>query len=169
MNIALIDDMPQVLTHTRKLIQQFADSSNIDFSITCYSSSEELLADFTPYKYSILFMDIYMDGLPGIEAAQQIRRQDESCLIVFLTSSSDHLPQAFRCHAFDYLQKPVTQKDISRVLQDALRLMQTDIQYLEFTYNRQTVRIPHNEISSASFLMTTVPLLQTIKAAVMIR
>lgn len=148
MNIALIDDMPQVLTHTRKLIQQFADSSNIDFSITCYSSSEELLADFTPYKYSILFMDIYMDGLPSIEAAQQIRRQDESCLIVFLTSSSDHLPQAFRCHAFDYLQKPVTQTDISRVLQDALRLMQTDIQYLEFTHNRQTVRIPHSEIIS---------------------
>ena len=55
MNIALIDDMPQVLTHTRKLIQQFADSSNIDFSITCYSSSEELLADFTPHKYSRLF------------------------------------------------------------------------------------------------------------------
>lgn len=148
MNIALIDDMPQVLTHTRKLIQQFADSNNIDFSITCYSGSEELLADFTPHKYSILFMDIYMDGLPGIEAAQQIRRQDESCLIVFLTSSSDHLPQAFRCHAFDYLQKPVTQTDISRVLQDALRLMQTDIQYLEFTHNRQTVRIPHSEIIS---------------------
>ena len=93
-------------------------------------------------------MDIYMDGLSGIEAAQQIRSQDESCLIVFLTSSCDHLPQAFRCHAFDYLQKPVTQTDIFRVLQDALRLMQTDIQYLEFTHNRQTVRIPHSEIIS---------------------
>ena len=57
MNIALIDDMPQALTHTQELIRQFASSCNMDFSITCYSSSEELLADFTPHKYSILFID----------------------------------------------------------------------------------------------------------------
>ena len=148
MNIALIDDMPQALTHTQELIRQFASSCNMDFSITCYSSSEELLADFTPHKYSILFIDIYMDGLTGIEAAQQIRLQDDSCLIIFLTSSNDHLPQAFRCHAFDYLQKPATQEDISRVLRDAMRLLRTEIQYLEFTCSRQTIRVPYTEIVS---------------------
>ena len=148
MNIALIDDMPQALTHTQELIQQFSSSCNMDFSITCYSSSEELLADFTPHKYALLFIDIYMDGLTGIEAAQQIRRQDDSCLIVFLTSSNDHFPQAFHCHAFDYLQKPVTQEDISRVLRDALRLLQAEIQYLEFTCSRQAIRIPYTEIVS---------------------
>ena len=80
-----------------------------------------MLADYRPLRYSAVFLDIYMDGMSGIEAAQKVRETDRDALIVFLTTSEDHMPEAFRLHAYEYIIKPVNKKDLFRVMDDILR------------------------------------------------
>ncbi len=62
-----------------------------------------------------------MDGMSGIEAAQMIRVTDRDAIIVFLTTSEDHMPDAFRLHAYEYIVKPVRKEDLFPVMDDILK------------------------------------------------
>ena len=46
-----------------------------------------------------------MEGMTGMEATESIRAMDSDTLIVFLTASEEHMPDAFRFHAYDYISK----------------------------------------------------------------
>ena len=55
---------------------------------TQFGSSEELLEAFRPGKFDLLLMDIYMDGMTGVEAVQKIREMDDAIPIAFTTTST---------------------------------------------------------------------------------
>lgn len=65
-----------------------------------------------------MFLDIFLDGMSGIDAARIIRDADRDALIVFLTSSNEHMPDAWRLHAFEYVEKPVSEEKLFPVLDD---------------------------------------------------
>ena len=67
-------------------------------------------------------MDIFMDGMSGIEAAEKIRETDNETLIVFLTGSPEYMADAFKCHAFDYIVKPLEKQRLYTVMDDILKL-----------------------------------------------
>lgn len=46
-----------------------------------------------------------MDGMTGLDAVRKIRETDRDALIVFVSSSGDHFPDALMLHAYDYLRK----------------------------------------------------------------
>lgn len=70
------------------------------------------------HKPDILFLDIQMPGLSGIEVAQQINGR---CHVVFVTAFDDHAVQAFEQGAIDYLLKPLS---TSRLATAVTRLKQ---------------------------------------------
>ncbi len=90
-----------------------------------------------------------MNGMTGVETAKFLRKQDKNCIIIFLTSSSEHMPDAFSCHAFEYIQKPFTTERIVQVMTEALETLPDKSQYMEIINNRQTVRVFLDEIVSA--------------------
>ena len=90
---------------------------------------------FTAHSYDIIFMDIFMDGMDGVETAEQIRKFDSHVILIFLTSSQDHMKNAFSCHAFDYVEKPVDLEQITNCLLDALKIIPNKDQFFSFLYN----------------------------------
>ena len=120
-NIAIIDDLPEELENIRRILSGYAAASRIGLSISAFSSAEELLADYRPLQYGAVFLDIYMEGMSGIDAARRIRETDKDALIVFLTTSEDHMPEAFRLHAYEYIIKPVSKEKLFPVMDDILR------------------------------------------------
>lgn len=58
------------------------------------------------FAVDILFLDIFMPGLDGIQTAQQIRALRKDLLIIFITTSRDFYPQAYEVFAFNYIVKP---------------------------------------------------------------
>ena len=105
MNIAIIDDLPRELARISDIINEYAAEKRIPVSIKTFQSAEELLTDYRPLQYTLLFMDIYMDGMTGVEAARKIREADRDTLIVFLTTSAEHTFDAFDVHAYQYILK----------------------------------------------------------------
>ena len=121
MNIAVTDDLPKEREKIIRILSEYAASNHMEISVSEYDSAEGLLTDYRPLLYSAVFLDIYMDGMNGIKAAQRIRETDKDTIIIFLTTSEDHMPDAFRLHAYEYIVKPVRKEDLFPVMDDILK------------------------------------------------
>ncbi len=121
MNIAVTDDIPEERDKITRIITEYAASNHMELTISGFGTATELLEDYRPLRYSAVFLDIYMDGMSGIEAAQSIRETDRDTIIVFLTTSEDHMPDAFRLHAYEYIVKPVRRENLFPVMDDIFK------------------------------------------------
>lgn len=82
--------------------------------VRTYTSGDELLEDTKPLD--ILFLDILMEGVNGMEAARSIRRRQQKTLIVLVTATPDFVYAGYEVDAFRYLLKPFQQSDILTIL-----------------------------------------------------
>lgn len=76
----------------------------------------ELTEYLTKDLIDVVFMDIEMPGISGIELAMQLSRLEDTPEIIFVTAYAGYALDAFRANALDYLVKPVIMKDLERVL-----------------------------------------------------
>jgi DNA-binding LytR/AlgR family response regulator len=114
------------------------------FQISNYSDGEALLDDCfnRTILFDILFLDIYMPGLSGIQTAQKIRAIMKDVKIIFVSSSNEHYPEAYDVFAFNYLIKPLNRKKLYDVLDQALmNISQERRQQLQFCYKGISYRI----------------------------
>ena len=148
MNIAITDDIPFDAAALRTLLKDYAERNHQDLQISVFSSAEELLNSHT--SFAVIFLDIYMDEMSGIEAAERIRRHDSDVLLIFLTSSRNHMPEAFHVHAFEYIQKPIDPVSLKRVMDDALQKLDrnTAAPRLNFSIHRREYKLPYTNIKS---------------------
>ena len=148
MQIAVVDDVKldrEKLEHG--INKWFADNRGDSKIITCFNNGESLLKVFEPEKFQIVFMDILMNNLSGIETAQKLRALDNKTLIIFTTSSKEYAFDAFPVHAFDYIIKPCTAEKVNHVLSEALSFMETFEPVIDVRVSRSTYRIKLRDIS----------------------
>ena len=148
MNLALVDDNRAERDGLRDILRAYGAANRLELGIDVFPSAEALLADYRPFRYTVIFLDIYMDGMSGVEAARRIRALDDDVLLVFLTTSGEHMPEAFRVHAYDYIQKPADAGRLYRALDDILKRHTTDSVKLTFTSGRTEVGLPYEEIAA---------------------
>lgn len=146
MSVAIVDDEEQFRNQLEASIDDYLERRKIQADVECFSDAESFLRTFRPLKYSIVFMDIYMSGMSGVEAAKQMRREDESCILIFCTTSMDHMPDAFACHAFDYVVKPAIQSRVDKVLDDAIKTLPQLQKYLSFDSDGQNVSMFYSDL-----------------------
>lgn len=139
MNIAIVEDTQVGIEILRNLLFEYASKNAVSMDVDTFTSAEDFLKDYRAYQYTIIFMDIFMDGIDGVQASEKVREVDSGSLIVFLTASASHMPQAFNVHAYDYIQKPVDPEHLFRVL-DEIRSLQgkrSNIPQLSFIAGRK--------------------------------
>ena len=105
MNIAVVDDQYSEIAFLCEILDSYAKESGLSVKIDHFESGEEFLASFRPFYYQVIFLDIYMEGITGIETAASLRQSDIDARIIILTSSDVHMREAFDVHAFQYLIK----------------------------------------------------------------
>jgi len=85
-------------------------------TITVFHSGEAFIAKWEAGLYDIIVLDIYMDGMTGIDIAYKIRERDDRVGLVFCTSSNEFASESFEVDAKHYLRKPVTPEGVSKML-----------------------------------------------------
>ena len=148
MNIAIVDDEAKEIETLASVLREYAVAGQMDITIHAFCSAEEILQNYHPYAYTAIFMDVYMDGLDGVSAARQILAIDRQAVLIFLTSSDQHMPEAFSLHAYDYIGKPAKKERIFKVMDDVM-IRQTEYiasPRLTFTHNRQKISLPYLDI-----------------------
>ena len=74
-----------------------------------YESGEAFLQRTTDSEYDLVFLDIFMKELTGMEVARQMAADGSRCPVIFLTTSMDYALEGYEVGAFRYLLKPVDQ------------------------------------------------------------
>lgn len=119
--IAVCEDNNEDLARLRAALNEI--SVPYSFAVSEYQSAEELLSDIESGRrhFDILFFDIFLNGISGIEAAVRIREKNENALLIFVSVSEEFYREAFDVYAFHYLIKPVNAADFAAVFEKALR------------------------------------------------
>lgn len=114
--VAVCDDEEAVVRKIVNYVKAFEKENDIQICIDEYNDGEKLA--FTKEKYDLIFLDVEMGELDGIDAAEKIRQTDTKVQIVYVTNYSKYMKTAYKVHAFDFIEKPLHMSDISRVLTD---------------------------------------------------
>ena len=141
LRLAICDDLPE----EREALLAMLAQAPIATVCTQFGSSEELLKAFRPGGFDLLLMDIYMNGMTGVEAVQKIREMDEAIPIAFTTTSTEHTLESYRLSVLKYLEKPVRQKDINDLLH-LVKLQRDSVPRLTVRQNVETQRLPLSEL-----------------------
>lgn len=146
LKIAICDDEENM----RCLIKKLIGRQDGSFSIMEFSSGGEFLQFWKQEgreRIDILFLDISMDGVDGMEVAKQIRAWKEEReeplwgslpLLIFVSGYSEYMPKAFSVNAFQYLVKPIGEEEFAQVFSQALR----ECRYLDAKKEAEPRRIP---------------------------
>lgn len=89
-----------------------------------FTSSEALLRQFSAGKYDLIFLDIYMGGISGVETAKRIRSIDKNVMLVFVTTSNEFASESYAVKANFYLLKPIRSDSIKQLAETLAQQMQ---------------------------------------------
>jgi DNA-binding LytR/AlgR family response regulator len=118
--IAICDDDVSLRAGLREVIDTCNGLSE-DTIITEYQEGNELIDSHLKCPHDIIFLDIEMDGISGLEVGQKIRDSDRNVIIIFITNYMRYVLRSFRIEPFDYIIKPVDGEVVSEVLERALK------------------------------------------------
>lgn len=117
-NIAICDDEPKDIEILQTHLQKISMELDIDFNSTIYNNSKDLLAEYTaPGLYHLLFLDVEMPFMDGIELAKRIRAlPDRAVRIIFVSSYPRYMKESFDVQAFQYLTKPYSYEELQKII-----------------------------------------------------
>lgn len=156
MNIAIIDDISTDAEALKNIAVSYFEKKQIRAEICHFFSAEEFFEDYQPGKFQILFLDIYMDGMTGMEAARRIRRQSDNCILVFVTTSSDFAVESYDVGASYYLLKPFQPEKLCSILDSFQSRHLLASRYIEVVSDRVPIRVPLRSILYADTFRNAV-------------
>lgn len=114
------DEQIERMALAKKIVRSFGES----VSISQAENGAEALEVYRRERSQIVILDIAMPMLNGVEAAEQIRRLNEDCVIIFLTAYDEfsYAKRAIVIRALDYLLKPCEDEELLAVMEEAMRL-----------------------------------------------
>lgn len=115
MKIAVCDDSREICMKITELIRERDKNSEISL----FSDGEALIA--SGEDFDIIFLDIEMKKLTGIETAEKLRGLEEGkerkTAIIFITAFREYMEQAFDVGAFNYITKPIDEERFFRIFE----------------------------------------------------
>lgn len=154
MKIAIVDDSIKDREYLQKEIQEiFFRRTKNHIEITTFKSGEELLEYFYDNKegnaslFDIVFLDIYMEDITGVDTARAIRKIDEDVKLIFITTSNEFASESYEVRAEDYLIKPFDGRRMNKIIDRFFR-KNKEVKILEFPNGR---KVSVNSIVYTSF------------------
>ncbi len=125
MNILITDDEPLARQRLERLLQDLEGHR-------CFQAKNgvEAVQLCTQQSIDVVFLDIRMPEMDGLEAAYHLAQMDTPPAVIFVTAYDDYALKAFSVNAIDYLLKPVKQEQIKDALSKATRLNRIQVNKL---------------------------------------
>lgn len=103
--IAIVDDDPDFAQTLRGFLQRYGKENQIEVSFELFNNGLNFVSDYQPI-FDVVFMDIEMPMMNGLEAAKQLRQKDDTVSLVFTTILSQYAIKGYEYHAVDFMVKP---------------------------------------------------------------
>lgn len=146
MKFTICDDNNSDLHAIETLVNKYSIQNNININIEKHNHPDVLLKhiSFKPEEYQVFLLDIVMQK-NGIDLAHEIRKHIIDPIIVFQTSSKEFAIDAFGVRAFDYLLKPLDEKQVfsclDRIIEEIKDKASTFFKYKTADKNIMTINV----------------------------
>ena len=116
--VAIVEDDAEVQGVLQEYVRRYTRQYGTEFEVSVFADGVDLLEDYRAV-YDIIFLDVEMKHLDGMETAQRIRALDSDVMIVFITNMAQYAIKGYAVGALDYVLKPVPYFAFSQQLQKA--------------------------------------------------
>lgn len=123
--IAICDDEIEICTQIERMIYNFGYENAVMFSVEIFSSGIELLHFIEKeYRFDIIFLDIEMEGINGVEVGRFIREEqkDQLVQIVYISAKTNYCMELFDIRPMNFLEKPIVKEKIYKLLKLVIEL-----------------------------------------------
>lgn len=119
LKIAIIEDEQESRDLLYAHCSRYMEEHQTHFSVSCFCNGLDFLHE--EGSWDILFLDIRMPVMNGVEVAKVLRRMDDLTSIIFVTSMPQFAIDGYSVRAMNYLLKPVAYETFSSAMRDAIR------------------------------------------------
>ena len=148
--IAICDDADADRRYVSDMVKSWADHAGHTVHTDTFSSAESFLFHYAEESdYDILLLDIEMGAMDGVTMAKQLRKENDTVQIIFITGYSDYISEGYEVAALHYLVKPVKKEKLFSVLDRAAEKLMRNERVLNFEVGGEMVRVPIYQIRYA--------------------
>lgn len=147
-NIAVCDDSIEYGEIVTEIIKEVTLKNNIDCNISTFSSGKKLVQAFKENIFDVVFLDMEMPELNGIETGLLIRGISKNPVIFYLTSHKEYAYESYKVKARNYLLKPVNAAVIESNLVEFIDESKKQTRFLDIKDDKGIIhRIPVSDIT----------------------
>lgn len=140
LSVAVCDDEVLDCCNIANRVKEICEKMEVPCMIRQFHHGKELLQ--TVENFDIIFLDIRMSGMDGMETAQLLRDMAYDKILIFISSSREYVFEAYEVEAFQYLVKPVSAQKLNDVLKRAMgKLKQDSNEFIIVTRERQSRKL----------------------------
>ena len=110
--IAVVEDEKESQEQLVSYISRYEKESEKKFEVTVFSDGMDIVENYDPV-WDIIFMDIRMKHLDGMQAAEKIRKYDPAVVLIFITTMAQYAIRGYEVDALDFVLKPVAYAQFS--------------------------------------------------------
>lgn len=124
-SIVIVEDNDSSAKLLENYIRQFEKDENIRFHIDIYKNAINF---FTNYRkaYDIIFMDIELPDINGMDAAMKLRSFDKQAVLIFVTNMAKYALKGYEVDALDFMVKPINYRNFSLKLKKAISIVNSN-------------------------------------------
>ena len=173
LRVAIVEDSPKELEHLRECLDRYAEERKTAFEMVTFGDAADFLEHYRA-NYDMVFMDIELPGINGMEAAHRLRQIDQQVILIFVTNMAQFAVKGYEVDALDYIIKPVQYGPLSIKLDRAaarhraagesimvaqptgtLRVLLREVLYVEVQGHRLTYHTEQGEVTGSGTLQDT--------------
>lgn len=144
--IAIVEDDKRYAEVLKKYIDRYEGESGQHFRVTWFQDGEDIVEDYKA-DYDIILMDIEMQFMDGMTAAEEIRKSDSEVVIIFITNMPQYAMKGYEVEALDYVLKPINYFAFSQKIERAIkRMTRRQKKYVNISYRGRVKKIDVSDI-----------------------
>lgn len=145
LSVAICDDEPYFLAELQAGVRRYLSDRGLEGEIQAFSTGEDLLD--AERAFDLVLMDVRLPGMGGGEVVARLRAAHRHCQVIFVSSYQEYALQAFDLDAVHYCLKPVSDQQLDRALDKAVRAARhSDDAALTIAKGSETQRVALGDI-----------------------
>ncbi|WP_168356734.1 LytR/AlgR family response regulator transcription factor [Petralouisia muris] len=133
--VAVCDDDKQVCAKLVTIVKEYFSDIERAVWVAEFTSGSGLLK--ANIRFDVIFLDIDMPGLNGIQTAKKLRNWDVNSKIIYITNYGKYKSCAYQVHAFDYVEKPVRECRIFDVLKEVVHYLDNAVEKQKYAFTTE--------------------------------
>lgn len=117
--IAIVEDEEAYAAQLTEFLHRYEEEENAVFEITRFRDGDEITEKYRA-SFDIILMDVQMQFMDGISAAEEIRKTDSEVVIIFITNMRQYALRGYAVDAMDYVLKPISYFAFSQRIRRAI-------------------------------------------------